>query len=80
MAQFVHVPLQRLQPDVVQSLLEEFASRDGTDYGAREATLQEKVGELLGLLQSDELMLLYDTDSEEWDLLDRAAAELLLTS
>ncbi|MCB1699151.1 MAG: YheU family protein, partial [Halioglobus sp.] len=39
MANFVAVPVERLQPDVLQALLEEFASRDGTDYGERELSL-----------------------------------------
>ena len=40
MAEFVMVPPQRLQAEVLQALLEEFASRDGTDYGERECTLE----------------------------------------
>ncbi len=46
MTQFVEVPPQRLQADILQALLEEFASRDGTDYGERELSLEQKVGSL----------------------------------
>lgn len=80
MADFVVVPLQRLQPDVLQALLEEYASRDGTDYGEREIPLAEKVDQLRQQLQSEQLLLLYDADSEQWDLLPRAQAEVLLNS
>ncbi len=80
MAEFVRVPPQRLQGEVLQALLEEFASRDGTDYGEREHTLAEKVAQLRGLLFSGELQLLYDADSEQWDLLPREQAEQLLDS
>jgi uncharacterized protein len=78
MAQFVEVPLQRLQADALQALLEEFASRDGTDYGECEVSLQQKVSELSGQLQRKELILLYDADSEQWDLLPRDQALQLL--
>lgn len=78
MAEFVLVPAQRLQADVLQALLEEYASRDGTDYGERERTLEEKVAQLLRQLHTDELQILYDVDSEQWDLLPRAQAEQLL--
>jgi uncharacterized protein YheU (UPF0270 family) len=78
MAKFVAVPLQRLEADVLQALLEEFASRDGTDYGERELTLEQKVGELRMQLGRGELILLYETDSEQWDLLPEDQASQLL--
>jgi len=78
MAEFVAVPVERLQPSVLQALLEEFASRDGTDYGERELSLAQKVGELRVQLGRGELQLLYDTDSESWDLLPSEQAALLL--
>ncbi len=78
MAEFVAVPVQRLQPGVLQALLEEFASRDGTDYGERELSLEQKVGELRVQLVRGELQLLYDTDSESWDLLPPERAAPLL--
>jgi len=80
MAEFVLVPAQRLQADVLQALLEEYASRDGTDYGERERTLEEKVAQLLRQLRTDELQILYDVDSEQWDLLPRAQADQLLNN
>ena len=80
MAEFVEVPLKRLEPDVLQALLEDYASRDGTDYGEREFTLAEKVQKLQRQLQAQELLLLYDTQSEQWDLVPRDQAELLLNS
>lgn len=78
MTQFVEVPPQRLQADVLQALLEEYASRDGTDYGERELTLEQKVGDLRGQLQRGDLLILYNLDIEQWDLLPRDQARLLL--
>ena len=80
MAQFVAVPPQRLQADVLQALLEEFATRDGTDYGERELNLNEKVDRLQRQLRTGDLHILYDVDSEQWDLVPRAQAEELLNS
>lgn len=78
MAHFVEVPVERLRSEVLQALLEEFASRDGTDYGERELSLEQKTGELRMQLARGELQLLYDTDSERWDLLPPESAALLL--
>ncbi|HEY6132125.1 MAG TPA: YheU family protein [Halioglobus sp.] len=80
MANFVAVPTQRLQAAVLQSLLEEFATRDGTDYGERELTLEDKIQRLQRQLGNGELKILYDLDSEQWDLVPGAQAELLLNS
>ncbi|NCF19441.1 MAG: YheU family protein [Haliea sp.] len=80
MANFVAVPLDRLPSDVLVALLEEFASRDGTDYGERECSLEQKVGELRTQLAAGDLQLLYDADSEQWDLVSRENAGSLLES
>jgi hypothetical protein len=80
MAEFVMVPLQHLQSDVLQALLEEFVTRDGTDYGERERTLEEKVAQLHNQLRSGDLQILYDVDSEQWDVVARAQADALLNS
>ena len=78
MSGYIEVPTSRLDAEVLESLLEEFASRDGTDYGARELTLEEKVGNLRSQLASAELQLLFHTESEQWDLVSREQALSLL--
>ena len=74
------VPWQKLNSDTLRALVEEFVSRDGTDYGEREVPLDEKVNQLQQQLQSEHLLLLYDADSEQWDLVPREQAEVLLNS
>ena len=71
MAQLVHIPVARLEPETLTALLEEFASRDGTDYGLREHSLEEKAGSLRRQLDAGELALVYDLDSEQYDLCNR---------
>jgi uncharacterized protein YheU (UPF0270 family) len=68
LAQFVHVPPDRVAGELLTALLEEFASRDGTDYGLRERSLEEKVSVLKRQLDAGELFLVCDLDSEQWDL------------
>ncbi|MBE9537943.1 MAG: YheU family protein [Proteobacteria bacterium] len=78
MAHFVEVPLARLDRPVLEALLEEFASRDGTDYGAQEYTLEQKTTQLRRQLESSDLLILYDTDNEEWDLVEHEQAACML--
>lgn len=40
------VPWQNINADTLNHLLEEFASRDGTDYGVYETSLEDKVVQL----------------------------------
>lgn len=78
MAQLIAVPPERLEAPTLQALLEEFASRDGTDYGLRETPLPERVAQLHGQLRGRSLQLLYDLDSAHWDLVDAERAAALL--
>lgn len=80
MAQFVEIPRDRLHPDVLQSLLEDYASRDGTDYGMVELSLKEKVGNLHRQLERGDLLVLFDADSEQWDITPKDEARQLLAS
>lgn len=78
MAEFLRVPPERLNPETLQGLLEEFASRDGTDYGERETPLDARVDRLRRQLQAGDLQLLFDAASESWDLLRADDARRLL--
>lgn len=78
MAEFVEVPPDRVELPVLDALLEEFASRDGTDYGEREFSLAQKVSALRMQLEQGALLLLYETETEHWDLLPRDQALQLL--
>ena len=69
MAELVLVPLERVDAGVLNSMLEDYASRDGTDYGARELELREKVANLRAQLGNGSLAIVYDLASEQWDLL-----------
>lgn len=70
--------MARVPPESLAGLLEEFASRDGTDYGERETSLADRVSQLRTQLESGELRLLFEADSEHWDILPAAQARELL--
>jgi uncharacterized protein YheU (UPF0270 family) len=80
MSSFLEIPAGRLEAAVLDALLEEFATRDGTDYGTVETAVDQRVSQLRARLQSGEMALLFDSDSEQWDLLSREQASELLAS
>jgi hypothetical protein len=60
----VEVPYGRLAPGVLRRLAEEFVTRDGTDYGRDELTLEQKVANLQRLLERGEATIVYDAESD----------------
>lgn len=72
------MPPERVPEASLKALLEEFASRDGTDYGARETPLSARVNQLRDGLCRGSLALLFDADSQTWDVLSADNARLLL--
>lgn len=56
------IPYDKLSPEVLQGLIEEFVTRDGTDYGAREVSLRSKVAQVRRQLEAGKSVILYNTE------------------
>jgi hypothetical protein len=67
----VEVPHAQLAPELLRRLIEEFVTRDGTDYGAIERTLAEKVAAVLRQLRTGEAAIVVDAESETVDIVVR---------
>ena len=50
------------------AIIEEFISREGTDYGHREYTLAEKVEKVKSQLLNGEIKLLFDSETSSCNL------------
>jgi uncharacterized protein YheU (UPF0270 family) len=60
----VEVPHRLLSPDALRGVIEAFVLREGTDYGAREFTHDEKVQQVLEGLERGEVQILFDPNTE----------------
>ena len=58
-----------LSPEALRGLIEEFVTRDGTDYGERERDLEEKVADVEQQLESGEVRIVIDLETESVTLL-----------
>ena len=58
------IPHTALDPSTLQSLVEDFASRDGTDYGETELSLSEKVERIKQMLEQGKIAISFDPDTE----------------
>lgn len=64
----VEIPLDSLSPEALRGVIEAFVLREGTDYGARERTLEEKVADVRRQLVRGEATIVFDPDTESVDL------------
>jgi hypothetical protein len=67
-AQPVEVPIAELAPDTLRALIEAFVAREGTDYGAVERTLAEKVADVRRQLERGEARIEFDPTTESIDV------------
>ena len=67
----VEVPHELLSADTLNSMIEEFVLREGTDYGHQEHPLDRKITQVRRQIESGEIVILYDEASESFDLVKR---------
>lgn len=60
----VEVPASALSTRALHGLVEEFITREGTDYGVREHTFDEKRDSVLRLIAEGEVAIFFDPTSE----------------
>lgn len=56
----MEIPYQAIAPKTLRNMVEELITRDGTDYGEQELTLETKVSQVITKLQSGEAVIKYD--------------------
>lgn len=67
----MEIPWQQLSDDVLDAVIEEFVSREGTEYGAEDYTLAAKVSQVRLQLQRGEAAIDFDPDTETCHLIAR---------
>ena len=54
------IPFEKLNPEILWSLLEEFVTRDGTDSGYTKTTLEQNVAQVKKQLEREDAFIVYD--------------------
>lgn len=62
------IPFKELEAGTLTAIIEEFISREGTDYGVHELSLEQKVQQVMKQLQRGEIVVTFDPESESCDL------------
>ena len=71
------IPIDTLQNELLDRLLEEIVTRDGTDYGAVELTTEQKVEKAKIALKNGQSQLYWDEESESASLISKELADKL---
>jgi|688.fasta_scaffold1095271_2 uncharacterized protein YheU (UPF0270 family) len=62
------IPHTAISVDALKGVIEEFVSREGTDYGATSFSLESKVASVVKQLESGQAFLVFDPASETCDI------------
>ncbi len=58
------IPVNKLSAEALQGVIEEFISRDGTDYGETEVPLETKFRQVKLKLETGSAVLIFDDETE----------------
>ena len=67
----VEVPHTALEKDLLRAVIESFVLREGTDYGERELSLDDKVRRVLRLLERGDARIVFDPRTESVDVVTK---------
>ena len=64
----MEIPHNQIPEQTLLAIIEEFISREGTDYGHREYTLDEKVEKVKSQLLNGKIKLMFDSETSSCNL------------
>lgn len=67
-SQPIVIPHTDLSAEALRGVLESFVLREGTDYGEREVSLDQKVAQVLRQLERGEARIIFDAGLETVDI------------
>ncbi|MEE4407934.1 MULTISPECIES: YheU family protein [Serratia] len=65
------IPWKELETETLNSLIESFVLREGTDYGEHERSLEQKVADVRRQLQNGEVLLVWSELHETINIMPR---------
>ena len=65
----VKIPYEQLSPEALHGVIEEFVTRDGTDYGEMEVPLEAKMSQVLNQLKAGKAVIVFDQETESCTVL-----------
>ncbi len=63
------ISAEHLSQEALQGLIEAFITREGTDYGMHEVSLEDKVQQIKALLRTGDVLIIFDAGTESTTLM-----------
>lgn len=67
------IPWRDISPETLQSLIESYVLREGTDYGEHEKTLEQKVRDVHRQLESGDVVIVWSELHETVNMMPKSA-------
>ena len=58
------IPFKELSPEALKGVIQEFVTREGTDYGEAEISLEIKAQQVLNQLHDEKAVIVFDQKTE----------------
>lgn len=68
------IPHKQLSSDTLNALIEDFVTRDGTDYGLAEISLAQKSLQIVKQLDQGKIVIVFDAATESYNIIRKEAA------
>lgn len=68
----VEVPHEEIPEEMLKRLIEEFVTREGTDYGEVEFSLEEKVARVIELLDRGHAKIMFEARTNSLNIVDNS--------
>ena len=73
----IEIPVDRLDPELLDAIIEEFILREGTDYGIQEVALDAKLAQVRRQIDRGKVVVVFDPELESCNLLTREQFRVL---
>jgi uncharacterized protein YheU (UPF0270 family) len=67
------IPFKELSSEALQGVIQEFVTRDGTDYGESEVPLDTKAQQVLNQLHTGKAVIVFDQKTETCNIVSKDA-------
>jgi len=73
------IPYEQISPDALEGLVEEYVTREGTEYGWDDIPLATKVAQVLQQVKMGEVIIVYDSDTQSCNIIPKQNASEITT-
>lgn len=69
--QYTRIPYTQLSQDALDGVIQDFISREGTDYGLQEYSLEQKTQQVMAQITAGEAVIVFDHDTQSVSILHK---------